>query len=120
MYTSGWAKNQKMFWYRIAPPPPMDGSKKCPPKLRSTYSAIRAEVNVGSASTSSSEVTMVVQQKIGIRYIVIPGARILNIVTIRLMAPSRVPMPTTIRPRIHRSWPYPGADPITSCSDRGG
>ncbi|KMO71258.1 hypothetical protein MCHLDSM_04632 [Mycolicibacterium chlorophenolicum] len=46
--------------------------------------------------------------KIGIRNIVMPGARIHTTVVIMLTAPKIVPSPPTIRPRIQRSAPAPG------------
>ncbi len=49
------------------------------------------------------------QVKIGIRNIVIPGARRQTIVVVMLTAPRIVPRPDTARPMIHRSPPTPGA-----------
>ncbi|SIM95778.1 Uncharacterised protein [Mycobacteroides abscessus subsp. abscessus] len=46
--------------------------------------------------------------KIGIRNIVIPGARIHTTVVIMFTAPRMVPTPPTARPMIHRSPPTPG------------
>ncbi len=46
--------------------------------------------------------------KIGIRNIVMPGARRHTIVVIMLTAPRMVPRPLTSRPAIHRSAPRPG------------
>ena len=48
------------------------------------------------------------QVKIGIRNIVIPGARMQTTVVIMLTAPRMVPKPPTINPTIHRSAPAPG------------
>ena len=48
------------------------------------------------------------QVKIGIRNIVIPGARMQTTVVIMLTPPRMVPRPATIRPMIHRSPPGPG------------
>ncbi|SLJ83017.1 Uncharacterised protein [Mycobacteroides abscessus subsp. abscessus] len=48
------------------------------------------------------------QVKIGIRNIVMPGARRHTTVVIMLTAPRMVPRPDTARPRIHRSAPTPG------------
>ena len=50
----------------------------------------------------------------GIRIIVIPGARIRRMVTMKLIAPRIEAVPTSIRPTIHRSCPVP------SCSASGG
>ena len=46
--------------------------------------------------------------KIGIRNIVMPGARMHTTVVIMLTPPRMVPRPPTARPMIHRSPPAPG------------
>ena len=51
---------------------------------------------------------MMFQVKIGIRNIVMPGARMQTTVVIMLTAPRMVPRPATARPMIHRSPPGPG------------
>ncbi len=48
------------------------------------------------------------QVKIGIRNIVMPGARMQKIVVMKLTAPRIVPKPDSARPTIHRSAPMPG------------
>ena len=48
------------------------------------------------------------QAKIGIRNIVMPGARMQMIVVTKLTAPRIVPRPAIHRPMIHRSPPTPG------------
>ena len=48
------------------------------------------------------------QVKIGIRNIVMPGARMQITVVIMLTPPRMVPRPATARPMIHRSAPTPG------------
>ena len=48
------------------------------------------------------------QVKIGIRNIVMPGARSVMTVVTMLTAPRMVPRPDRARPRIHRSVPGPG------------
>ena len=53
-------------------------------------------------------VTRMFQVKIGIRSIVIPGARMQTTVVIMLTAPRMVPRPAMARPMIHRSAPAPG------------
>ena len=52
--------------------------------------------------------TKMFQVKIGIRNIVMPGARRQTIVVMKLTPPRIVPRPATIRPMIHRSAPAPG------------
>ena len=53
-------------------------------------------------------VTRVFQVKIGIRNIVMPGARMQMIVVMKLTAPRIVPRPASHSPMIHRSPPTPG------------
>ena len=48
------------------------------------------------------------QVKIGIRNIVMPGARIVRMVVMKFTAPRMVPTPLSARPRIHRSAPMFG------------
>ena len=48
------------------------------------------------------------QVNIGIRNIVMPGARMQMIVVMKLTAPRIVPKPAMARPKIHRSPPMPG------------
>ena len=52
--------------------------------------------------------TSVFQVKIGIRNIVMPGARRQTIVVMKLTPPRIVPRPLTARPAIHRLPPTPG------------
>jgi hypothetical protein len=53
-------------------------------------------------------VTRVFHTKMGIRNIVMPGARMQMIVVVKLTAPRMVPRPAIHRPMIHRSPPTPG------------
>ena len=50
----------------------------------------------------------VFQVKMGIRNMVMPGARRQKIVVMNLTAPRIVPRPDSTRPMIHRSAPTPG------------
>ena len=52
--------------------------------------------------------TSVFQVKIGIRNIVMPGARRQTIVVMKLTPPRIVPRPLTARPAIHMLPPTPG------------
>ncbi len=54
------------------------------------------------------DVTRVFQVKIGMRHIVIPGARIVMIVVMKLTPPRMVPNPLSASPNTHRSPPIPG------------
>jgi hypothetical protein len=53
-------------------------------------------------------VTSVFQVKIGIRHIVMPGARIVMIVVMKFTAPRIVPKPLMPSPSIHMLPPMPG------------
>ena len=72
-------------------------------------SMISALVMTGVAISTRTEVTSTVQTMIGIRNRVIPGARILNIVTRKLMAPRIELVPISTSATIHRSCPKPVA-----------
>ena len=52
----------------------------------------------GRANTSRNWVTKLIQVKTGIFMSVMPGARMLSTVTIRLMAPTSEAMPVICRP----------------------
>ena len=54
------------------------------------------------------DVSSAFQQKIGIRNIVMPGARMQKIVVTKLTPPRIVPNPDSARPMIHMSAPTPG------------
>ena len=68
---------------------------------------IRALVSTGVPMSTRTLVTMIVHTKTGIRKSVIPGARILKIVTRKLTAPRMELVPTRIRATIQRSVPGP-------------
>ena len=74
---------------------------------------ISPAVSTGAARITSSDVARMLHVKTGIRIIVIPGARIRRIVTMKLMPPRIEAVPTMMRPAIQRSWPVP------SCSASG-
>ncbi len=48
------------------------------------------------------------QVKIGMRNMVMPGARMQTIVVMKLTEPRMVPKPCIARPMIHKSLPIPG------------
>ncbi|CAB4541046.1 unannotated protein [freshwater metagenome] len=54
------------------------------------------------------EVTRVFQVKIGMRNMVIPGARMVRMVVIKFTPPRMVPKPLRARPKTQRSPPRPG------------
>src|SRR4029079_15580051 len=74
------------------------------------YSITRALVMTGVAMTTRTLVTRIVQTMMGMRNRVIPGARILKIVTRKLMPPRMELVPMRMIAAIHRSWPGPGDD----------
>ena len=53
-------------------------------------------------------VSRMFQVKIGIRNMVMPGARMQKIVVMKLTPPRMVPSPDSTRPMIHMSAPMPG------------
>jgi len=88
---------------------------------------VRAEPPVGAereqrrgqgreAISTRIEVISTVQVKIGIRNIVIPGARMHTMVVMKLTAPRMVPNPASASPNTHRSPPRPG---LLAASDSG-
>ena len=107
MYTSGWPKNQNRCWHRIGEPPAV-GSKKCVPKRRSASSIISAPVRTGNASRTMKLVRNRFHVRIGIRNMVMPGARSMDTVVITLTAPSVPDVPVRMTEMIHRSAPSPG------------
>ncbi len=86
----------------------MAGSNTCAPRCRSASRPSRAAVRIGKASSTRMLVTRMFQVKIGMRNIVMPGARRQTTVVIMLTAPRIVPRPPMTRPAIHRSAPTPG------------
>lgn len=106
MYTSGCPKNQKRCCHSNAPP--FEASKTCAPNLRSASSASSAAASTGKAKSTSTPVSRTFQTKIGIRNIVMPGARMQMMVVMKLTEPRIVPKPEKARPMIHMSPPIPG------------
>ncbi len=87
MYTSGWPKNQKRFWYRYWLPPAL-ARKKDVFAVRSMSTIAIVATSTGAASTIRIEVDSTPQTKIGRRDQLIPGARIVKIVASRLIPTS--------------------------------
>ena len=67
-------------------------SKKCIASRRSKKRNTHAADSEGSANSAMSEMVAVLHAMIGIRLIDIPGARILSIVTTKLIEPTVVEM----------------------------
>ena len=76
--------------------------------MRSISSTSSAAASTGNAISTMTLVTSTFQVKIGIRNIVMPGARMQTIVVTKLTPDKIVPSPDRVRPMIHRSPPMPG------------
>ena len=113
MYTSGWPKNQNRCWYSIGSPPPA-GSKKVVPKLRSVSSMVIAPASTGSDSSSRNAVTSIDHTNSGILCSVMPGARMLKIVVMKLIAPRIEEAPARCSDRIPKSTAGPGWPEVDS------
>src|SRR2546428_12831284 len=81
-------------------------SKKCVPSTRSNSRNVIATVMNGTASTVRNAVTSCAQVKSVMREKVMPGARRVKIVTMKLRAPRIDESPMICRPRIQKSWPW--------------
>ena len=62
--------------------------KKCVPTVRSSSSSVTAAESAGIATSSRIAYVTIAQTKSGMRIHVMPGARMLWIVTMKLIAPS--------------------------------
>ena len=107
MYTSGWPKIQNRFWYINGSPPAL-ALKKLVWKLRSENTMISAAVTGGIANRVRNAMTSIIQTNTGSRIIVMPGARMLRIVTRKFTAVATDPMPSMINPTAQKSGPRPG------------
>jgi hypothetical protein len=67
--------------------------------------ALSATVITGTAKSRRNCTTVIIHEKIGIFMSVMPGARMLSTVTIRLMAPVSEAMPAICRPSAQKSTP---------------
>src|SRR3954470_23149313 len=108
MYTSGWPKNQNRCWNSTGSPPPA-GSKNAVQKLRSQISMVIAPASTGTASTSRNAVTSSDQMNSGILCSVMPGARMLKMVTMKFIDPSSELMPARCSANSVQSMPIPGS-----------
>ena len=94
----------------------MQAAKTRAPSLRSISSTSSAAASTGNAISTIKLVSSTFQVKIGIRNMVMPGARMQMIVVTKLIPNKIVPSPDRVRPMIHRSLPMPGA--YTSAGQR--
>src|ERR1700761_3250690 len=106
MYTSGWPKNQNRCWNSTGSPPPV-GSKNAVPKLRSQISMVMAPASTGTASTSRKAVTSSAQMNSGILCSVMPGARMLKMVTMKFIDPRSEDTPARCSAKSVQSIPMP-------------
>src|SRR5437016_2408472 len=83
--------------------PPATNWKKCAPRGRSSNSMTLAAVRLGIAKSSRKAVIRVIHVNNGIRLIVIPGARILRIVTTKLSEPAIEEIPRRSIPSSQKS-----------------
>src|ERR1700681_1570319 len=113
MYTSGWPKNQNKCWNNSGSPPP-SGLKKVVPKLRSVNSMVMAPASTGSDNSSRNTVTRIDQTNSGILCRVMPGARMLKIVVMKLMAPRIDEAPARWIDRMAKSTAGPGWPEVDS------
>ena len=88
MYTSGWPKIQNRCC-QSSGSAPAETLKNVASNSRWNMSRNSATVMTGRANSSRNCVTSTIQLKIGIFISVMPGARRLRMVTIRLIAPVR-------------------------------
>src|SRR5271168_3892002 len=111
MYTSGWPKNQNRCWNSTGSPPP-SAAKNVVPKLRSVSSMVMAPASTGSDSSSRNTVTRIDHTNSGILCSVMPGARMLKMVVMKLMAPRIDEAPARCSDRMAKSTAGPGC-PVT-------
>src|SRR3990167_5804070 len=92
IYTSGCPHAQIRLIY-IMGFPPISDVKKCMPSNRSSERSVSVTVKIGKANATSDMLHSTDHAKIGIFISVMPGARILNIVTIKLIPDNKLPIP---------------------------
>jgi hypothetical protein len=87
--------------------PPPEGSKKEVFKLRSVRSIVMAPANTGKERSKRRAVIPTDQTNKGTRSKVIPGARMLIIVVMKLIAPKIEEIPAKCREKIAKSTAAP-------------
>ena len=95
----------------------MPAEKKVVPKLRSVSSMVMAPPKTGSDSSSKKVVTRIDHTNSGILCNVMPGARMLKIVVMKLIAPRIDEAPARWRAKIAMSTLAPG---WPKTEDKGG
>jgi len=71
-----------------------------------------AAASTGKTMSASRDVMREFQVKIGMRHIVMPGARIVMIVVMKFTEPRMVPKPESPSPTIQRLPPSPGENVV--------
>src|SRR6185437_6085836 len=97
----------------IGSPPPA-ASKKWVWKLRSVSSMVIAPASTGSDSSSRKAVTSTAQTNSGILCSVMPGARMLKMVVMKLMAPRIDDAPARCSAKMAKSTEGPGVPLLDS------
>jgi len=116
IWTSGWPKNQKRCWYKIASPPPA-GSKKEVLKLRSVNNIVIAAAKTGKDNSKRNAVIKTDHTNKGTIRIFKPGTLIFKIVTIKFIAPNKEDIPAKCKLNIAKSTAAPECATIP---DNGG
>ncbi len=99
-------KNQNKCWYNIGSPPPA-GSKKVVLKFLSVNNIVNAPANTGNDNNNKKAVISTAHTNKGILCNVIPGALMLNIVQIKLIAPNNDDIPAKCKLKIPKSTAPP-------------
>lgn len=87
--------------------PPPDGSKKAVLKLRSVNSIVMAAARTGNESNNKKAVIITAHTKSGTKPMRIPGTRMFNTVTIKLIAPKMEDNPAKCKLKITKSTAPP-------------
>src|SRR4051794_26316967 len=85
--------------------PPAPGLKKCVPRVRSKSTKNCEPAMKGVAITTRSEVVKLAHTSRGMRQNVMPGARMVMIVTRKLSAVAIDEAPANCTPRVKKFWP---------------
>ena len=118
MYTSGWPKNQNRCCHRIGEPAARR-RRRCGRRSGGRRTAWPpAAVSTGKAISTSTLVTSMFQVKIGIRNIVMPGARMVTTVAMMFTAVRMPESPVSTTPMIHRSPPSAGRAGLVATAAR--
>ncbi len=106
-YTSGCPKIQNKCCHNNGSAP-WATSKNVAPKDLWNMSSTNATVMTGNENTNRNCTTRIIQVNTGNFIMVIPGARMLSTVTMRLMEPISEPRPAICRPSVQKSTPLLG------------